>query len=278
MLRTVSLVFFALMLGACASPGYQTRAVLDSPPNVPRKAELDNVPFIEQSDRGYCGPSALAMALGAAGSDTGVEVLAQEVYQKQGRGSLQADLIAASRRRGRLVVQIEGLENLLKEVAAGHPVIVFENLALSWWPQWHYSVVVGYDLDAQELVRHSGKEAFLRESLNRFERGWQLGGYWGLVVLPPSELAAGAGEIGNLQAAAGLEQAGYRRESETAYRHILKRWPGSLGALIGLANVAYQRKDYRTAVSHLTRAVKKHPQSVAAKHNLAVAKKFARGG
>ena len=48
------------------------------------------------------------------------------------------------------------LADLLQEVAAGHPVIVLQNLGLEWIPVWHYSVVIGYDLSRGQLVLRSG--------------------------------------------------------------------------------------------------------------------------
>ena len=72
---------------------------------------------------------------------------------------------------------------MLTEIAAGNPVIIFENLALSWLPQWHYALALGYDLQRQEIILHSGHDANFRWDLSKFERSWMLGDYWGLVVL-----------------------------------------------------------------------------------------------
>lgn len=265
------LIFGSLLLGACATSGYQTRSVLDSPPDVPRKVRLEYVTFMDQSERGYCGPSSLSMALQAAGQSASPESLAEEIYSEKHGGSLQAELVATARKRGLLAVQIEGLANVLKEIAAGHPVILFENLGIRIWPKWHYSVAVGYDLDEQELILHTGHIANRSQSLNRFERGWKLAGYWGLVVLPVDELAEGAGELGNLQGALGLEQAGHVRDAEKVYTHVLQKWPNSLAARVALGNLAYARGDFAGAVKHLKQAVKAHPDSQAARHNLAVA-------
>lgn len=275
MFRAVLLAFLSLVLSACATSGHQTRAVLDAPPDVPRRVQLDHIPFVQQTEEGYCGPSALTMAMLSARHKVTREALVPEMYSTEKKGSLQADLLNTSRRHGLLAVQIDGLANLLKEVAAGHPVIIFENLGFGWWPKWHYSVVVGYDLDEQEIIRHSGDEPFMHQSMNHFERSWKLGDYWGLVVLSPEELAAGSGELGNLQGAVGLERSGHILEAEKVYGNVLMEWPSSLGALIGLGNLAYQRGDYRTAVAHLREAVKAHPEARAAKHNLEVAEKSA---
>lgn len=276
MFQTVFISLVSLVLCACATTGVQTRAVLDSPPDIARRAELTEVPFIPQKEEGNCGPSSLAMVMRSAGKEISPEALAAEIYRADKKGSLQAELIVASRQRGLLAVQIDGLANLLKEIAAGHPVIVFENLGLSWWPKWHYSVAVGYDLDQQEVIRHSGDDAFTHQSLNHFERSWKLADYWGLVVLPATELAAGATEVAHLQGAVGLEGAGHVREAEKVYRNVLKKWPGSLGALVGLGNLAYQSGRFTDAAAYLKKAVKDHPDAPAAIHNLKVAEQAGR--
>jgi hypothetical protein len=38
----------------------------------------------------------------------------------------------------------------LREVAAGNPVLVLQNLSFAWAPVWHYAVVMGYDADAAQ--------------------------------------------------------------------------------------------------------------------------------
>src|SRR5687768_13903322 len=177
MLQKLFLAASLSFLASCASVGVQTRAVLNSPPDIPPRAQIQNVPF-ENQTQGYCGPSALAMVMQWTGQTITVGEIAPEVYIDGQKGSLQTDLISASRRHGLLAVPIQGMEPLLKELAAGHPVIVFENLGFSWYPQWHYSVAIGYDLESQELIMHSGKTANKHLSLNHFERGWKLGDYW----------------------------------------------------------------------------------------------------
>ena len=98
-----------------------------------------------------------------------------------------------------------------------------------------------------------------------------LADYWGLVVLPPGQIAEAAGELANLVAAAGLEQANHLAEAYLSYTKIIEKWPTSLGALIGLGNIAYQKKEFAASVSFLRRAVKAHPNSAVAWHNLAIA-------
>ena len=98
-----------------------------------------------------------------------------------------------------------------------------------------------------------------------------LADYWGLAVLPPTELAATADEITHATAASTLEQLQYLNEAKTAYQSILKKWPGSFSALIGLGNIAYSMKDFSGSVRILKQAVRRHPESPVAWHNLAIA-------
>lgn len=267
-----NLLLTALWLGlsACATPARQTDAFLRGPRDIPERRELANVPFVKQTEN-FCGPATLTMAMQWAGKQVSVDEIAGQVFTPGKKGTLQLDLIGASRRQGLLAVPIQGISALLHEVAAGHPVLVLENLAFSWYPRWHYALVYGYDLKEPELLMHSGNEEAKRWSLRKFERSWLYSQYWGLVVLPPGEMAATADELAHAEGAAGLEQLGKFPEAELVYRNILKRWPGSLAALIGLGNISYARGEFGASVKILREATAAHPDSPEAWHNLATA-------
>ena len=269
-IRVIPLFLLLLVLEGCVSKAKQTDLWFASSHDIKSEHQVPQVPFIEQS-AGHCGPATMAMAMQWAGQPVNVETLAREIYDPQMKGSLQTDLIRVGRQHGMMAVVIEGLPTLLSEIQSGHPVLVFENLALRWLPQWHYALVFGYDLREQVVVMHSGPEAFKHWDMRKFERSWMLGDYWGLVVLPPGEVATAAGEIANLTAAAGLEQIGQAQAAEKSYRRILETWPGSLGSLIGLGNLAFLKKQPQVAVDYLQQAVQAHPEAPVAWHNLAIA-------
>jgi tetratricopeptide (TPR) repeat protein len=211
------------------------------------------------------------MAMNWAGKMISVEQISLQTFTPGMKGSLQSDLISASRRNGFMAVPIEGLPALLTEINSGHPVIVFENLALSWLPQWHYAIVFGYDLTKEEMIMHSGPDAFKHWDMSKFERSWMLANYWGLVVLPAGEISSSATELANSIAAAGLEQVGQKVAAEKSYSAILKKWPSSLTALIGSANLAFENNNYLLAVTYLQEAVKYYPNSATVWHNLTIA-------
>jgi len=254
-----------LALAGCATPEVAgLRADGDLPPRV----EIAGVPFHPQQAQ-YCGPAALATVLGWSGLPARQDALAAAVYTPGREGTLGHDLIAAAARHGRLAVPVADLPALLREVAAGHPVLVLQNLGLDWYPQWHYAVVVAYDLAAGELVLRSGAERRRVVALDTFARTWARADGWAILVLPPEVLPASAGEEAAVQAAAGLERAGRAAEAAIAYDTLLDRWPGSLAAAIGRGNVRYAAGDLDGAATAYRAALEHHPDAAALWNNLA---------
>lgn len=260
-----ALVLF-LALAGCATP--EVAGLRTDAGDLPMRAEVAGVPFHPQEED-YCGPAALATALGWSGLPTRQEALAAAVYTPGREGTLSHDLIGAAQRHGRLAVPVTGLPALLHEVAAGHPVVVLQNLGLDWYPQWHYAVVVGYDLEAGALTLRSGGERTRRVALDTFARTWARADRWAIVVLPPATLSASAGEASMVLAAAGLERAGRATEAALAYDAIVDRWPDSAAALIGRGNARYVAGDLQGAAQAYREALVRHPTSAAAWNNLA---------
>ena len=263
--RTVG-ALLVLALAACATP--QTERLLGTPTTLPPRAEVEGVPFFPQEEY-YCGPASLAMVLGWSGLPVTQDEVAAQVYTPGREGTLRSDVVAAARRKGRLAVPVDRLASLAAELAAGHPVVVFQNLGLGWFPVWHYAVAIGYDLDAGDLILRSGPDPRRVMPLGTFERTWARGDHWALVVLPPGDLPASADEVTVLRAATGLEQAGKPREAAAAYAAIAARWPDSLEAWIGLGNAAYGAGDLDAAEKAFRTAVGRHPDAAAAWNNLA---------
>lgn len=268
-------LLFVLLASSCAATARQTESVLAAPPEIPEAQEIQNISFIRQSDN-YCGPATLTMAMNWAGKNISVQQVADEVYTAGKKGSLQMDLIGSSRRQGLVAIPIQGMNALLQEVAAGHPVIILENLAFSWFPRWHYALVTGYDLKVPEVIMHSGADRSKHWSMRKFERSWVYGNYWGLVVLPLTKLAASADDLAHATAAAALEQLGKNAEAEIVYANILKKWPASLPALIGMGNTTFARGDFAAATAFLRVATQRFKNSAVAWHNRAIAEGAAR--
>jgi hypothetical protein len=258
-----------LALSGCISLP-QSEALREAPPaDLPRKAELTTVPFHVQDDF-LCGPATLAMVFDAAGVKASVAGLTPQVYLPGREGSLQVEMLGTTRRNGLVAYQIPPrLEGVLREVAAGTPVVVLLNLSVRMLPLWHYAVVIGYDLDAGEVVLRSGKRERLAYPTGLFEFLWQDSAHWAMVALPPGRMAATADEPGFAAAVAALEQVGRRREARESYLALLARWPTSHIGLIGLGNTEYALGNVAGAEAVFRRAALAHRDSAVAYNNLA---------
>jgi tetratricopeptide (TPR) repeat protein len=236
---------------------------------LPRQIELSEVPFFAQEDY-QCGPAALAMVMKHAGLAVDPEVLKPEVYLPGREGSLQVEMMGATRRHGLVAYQMSPvLGEVLEEVARGTPVVVLQNLALDWYPVWHYAVVIGYDLDKKEVILRSGRERDQRMSLVAFENTWARSAHWAMVAVSPEKVPYTAIESRYVAAVNAFGKVGQLPASRLAYLSAKKRWPDSLGVSIGLGNVAYLMKRMDEAEAEFRSAVTAHSDSVAALNNLA---------
>lgn len=260
---------FILCLGACANTP-QTRSLLDSSAsNLPRHTELTKVPFFSQ-ETFQCGPASLAMSLNAAGIAVTPETLKPELYLPDRHGSLQVEMLAATRRHGATAYQLAPeLNDMLREINAGTPVVVLQNLAFGWYPVWHYAVAIGYDLDRAEIILRSGPEQRQILPMTTFEYTWARSGYWSMVALPPGKIPETAEENSFIAAVSALEKISEPERAQSTYIAALNRWPGNLTAQIGVGNTAYRMKNLAQAEAAFRQAAQDHPDSVAAINNLA---------
>jgi tetratricopeptide (TPR) repeat protein len=258
----------ALALTGCASLWPQTALLREGlPQGLPERVELTEVPFFPQSEY-QCGPAALATALASSGVKVTPEDLVAQVYLPERKGSLQIEMLAAARRHGLVSYQLAPrFEDLLRELSAGTPVIVLQNLGFR--DGWHYAVAVGYDYERGELILRSGvtERRVLPFTVHEFV--WMRSGYWAMVAVPPERIPATADEARWLSAIAALERAGGAKSARSAYASFLKRWPENVNAAIGLANSHYALGELREAESMLRDAARRAPDSVIVLNNLA---------
>lgn len=262
------LFVFALLLGGCAT---QTQELMrqGAATGLPRRAELADTPFFAQ-ERYQCGPASLAMALRASGIAVTPDALVPQVYVPQREGSLQPEMLAAARRNGAVAVTIpRRLDALLAEVAAGHPVVVLQNLSLPVAPLWHYAVVIGYDLDSGDIILRSGTTERQTMPLSTFEHTWGRSDDWGMLALAPGKLPETVDEEGVTSALVAFEKAGNPQQAHKAYEAALQRWPRNISLLLGAGNTLYAAGDRKGAVLAFRRAADLHPDSAPAFNNLA---------
>lgn len=238
------------------------------PDGFPLQHRIVEVPFSAQTGD-QCGPAALAMVLQYNGVPATARELQAAVYTPGRKGSLQSGMVTAARRHDRLAYPIQGLDCLLREVAAGNPVIVLQNLGLQWIPRWHYAVVIGFDLQARSITLHSGKYAARRVALKTFLHTWRRAEYWGLLVLPPGRLPATVQAPLYLKSALGLQKAGFPASAVRAFQSAVRKWPDNTAARMGLGNALYASGDLPAAVDAFQQTVAIDSQHGAALNNLA---------
>lgn len=262
-------VFFLILalLSGCAT---QTQALLQrAPAQLPRRVELASTPFFAQ-ELYQCGPATLAMSLNAIGMNITPEALRPQVYVPQREGSLPTEMLAAGRRNGALAMTIPPrMDALLKELAAGNPVIVLQNLSLPWIPRWHYALAIGYDLDREEIILRSGTTERLPMSMSTFEHTWGRSHFWGMVTMPTDRLPATAEPDATIAALLALEKGSSPSQTHRAYATALERWPHHVELLLGYGNAAYAAGDRIAAAAAFRRATELRPDSAPAFNNLA---------
>lgn len=255
----------ALLLSLTACAVGPARVAEDKPLHT---VELANTPFFAQTQY-QCGPAALATVLVSDGVAVTPEQLIPQVYVPELRGSLQEEMIAATRRYDRVPYLLNpSLNSILTEVAAGTPVLVMQNLLLRIWPKWHYAVVVGYDSDSDSILLRSGTKERLSMKRVRFEATWNRADSWAMVAVEPHAIPATANPNNWLRAVSAFEELGRADIARTAYESAVMAWPDHALSWQALANAKYAMGDLIGAESALREALI-HQPSAGGYNNLA---------
>lgn len=252
----MGLIGLSVLTGCATSP--QTQKLLAQPASTFNATELADVPFYPQT-RYQCGPAALATVMQYRGRDVLPDELVSQVYIPEKQGSLQIEMVAATRKQGLMPYLLKPeLSALLSEVDAGNPVLVMQNLGLDWFPVWHYAVVVGYDLAEQHLILRSAETKRWISDMSTFERTWQRSDYWALVMVKPDQLPASSEPSVWLKTAFELEQVGQINAASQAYQTGLNRWPDSFETGLALTNLHYNQKNFSQADTVFESMVSQH--------------------
>lgn len=260
----LELFFILFLFTACATRGEKLKNKYSYPDK-----KVIPVEFISQA-KFHCAPAALTMLLHHSGHQTSLEQITGMLYTPEAKGTFQNDVVTATRRLGFMAIPIKKLSSLITEINQEHPVLVFQNLGLNWIPRWHYALVTGYDLKKNEMILHTGEQKNFRMKIPTFERIWDRVDEWGLIIVRPGEIPITASEEDMVATTAGLESAGKFDLAATSYEKILEKWENSLGALVGLGNIYYQKDDYKKSRTFLKQATEHHPKAAGAWYNYAL--------
>ena len=273
-LKTVCLraggLFILLWLGGCAATPQSDALTRHISAAFAKPTELTKTPFFAQKEY-QCGPAALATMLQAQDVKVTPDALKDEVYVPERKGSFQIEIVAATRRHALLPYILRPqLSDVLAEINAGRPVLVLQNEGVSWYPQWHYAVIIGYNLQEGRLILRSGTIKRYVMSIYTFERTWQRSQSWAMVTLKPGEMPVRPDEWRYLQAVVGFEQTHNWPLLETLYRAGLQQWPDSRDLHMGYGNVLYLQHRREAAATQYQTVLQQDPDFAPAHNNLAM--------
>ncbi|WP_246131664.1 PA2778 family cysteine peptidase [Pistricoccus aurantiacus] len=259
-----------LALTGCATEPRLSNSVTTG---LPQHVLLDGTPFHGQRDY-QCGPASLAMVLETSGVDASVDALIPQVFLPDREGSVQPEMQAAVRRYQRISYVIDNdFDALLEELAAGHPVVVMQNLALPVWPLWHYAVAIGYDLPAREIILHTGMTPGRATSFRTFDSTWARSDRWGMVALAPGELPASIEPSDAMEAIADFEKLNGAAAALPAWEALTRRFPNYAMGWFALGNARHAHGDFAGTIEAFQEAVWRDPGFAAAWLNLGLMQK-----
>ncbi|MDA8229970.1 MAG: PA2778 family cysteine peptidase [Magnetospirillum sp.] len=254
-MRALATVMCAGLLGACTldSDGSPPDATQQGEGQMPPDAMVDGVPFYAQN--GFrCGPAAMATMLAWSGVTAEPATLEGRFYNAP--KDPRTILVDTAQRFGRLAYPVSGTRAMHAELAAGHPVLILENLGVAGEPLWNCAVAVGYRDGGAVFLINGGDQPARPMSRGLLDRLWSDTERWGLVVLRPGEMPATARERPMVEAANGLARVGHHWEAVVSYDTVLSRWPSDADALLGLGASLYLLGDTRGAADAYRSAAK----------------------
>ena len=173
-------------------------------------------------------------------------------------------------RFGRLGYRIApDLPALLVELAPGHPVLVQLSRGRSLLSEWHFAVVVGYDVRTDTIVVREASRRRHALRARDFMRAWSNADRWGMLVLRPGELPAAVSTASYLQAAIEFERHARPQDSLLVFEAALRRWPDEPLAWMGRAVARLQAGDRTAAARDFVTSLRIDGSNALARNGLA---------
>jgi predicted double-glycine peptidase len=141
---------------------------------------IRNVPFFPQEDY-QCGPASLASLLNYRGVSVTPDEVAETIYSRSAKGTLNMDMILYAQSRGLEASQYSGgLDDLREKIDSDQPLIVLVDYGFSVLQANHFMVVIGYGEGG--VVANSGREEKKYIPMSDFLKSWKKTGYRTLLI------------------------------------------------------------------------------------------------
>lgn len=203
-----------------------------------------NLPRGQKAQDGLCAASALQILLKANEIDTNLSQLADRTLIPQKAGSLQSEVMAAARQHALLASELPpSIEYMLLELQADNPVVMLIDTGRWYKPNWHYTVLLGYDLNKSSALLSDLGEVPLKELENMSAKS----GFWAFTATRPPRLPVTVKGEKLISAVERLRSAGFIMEAKRAYMSALAKTPNDTKLIFALSNVYMQEELYDQA-------------------------------
>jgi ABC-type bacteriocin/lantibiotic exporter with double-glycine peptidase domain len=143
---------------------------------------IEDVPFYPQ-EAYQCGPAALAGVLNYWGFAVTPQEIAEEIFSKSARGTLNIDMVLYAQKNGLRATSYKGtIEDIKEKIHDGYPMIVLVDLGFSFYQANHFIVIIGFSQDG--VVVNSGKTNRRILSWKDFQKAWEKTHFWTLFITP----------------------------------------------------------------------------------------------
>lgn len=141
---------------------------------------IHGVPFYSQEEY-QCGPASLAGVMNFWKISITPADIAQDIFSKTARGTLNIDMVFYPATKGLSAEQYSGsINDLRQRIDAGYPLVVLVDYGFSVFQANHFMVVVGYSSDS--VIVNSGKEEGKHIPMDEFLKTWEKTKYWTLLI------------------------------------------------------------------------------------------------
>lgn len=128
---------------------------------------------------------------------------------------------------------------------------------------------MGYNLSKNEVLLHSGQEAYQKLSFQRFIKTWERGGHWAYVIVPAQVIPSTSSAEEVIENALLFEKLEKNKVATMIYQAMISRWPERFEAYLGLAGLLYKEGKKTEALTHIELALLKSPKNPALLFNAA---------
>ena len=220
MVQVFSRIRAALLLAGCAVVLAGCAGnVAPEVKRLPERVELSGTFY--RGEANQSAPQVLASLLSQQGIVITPGLLEKPLRLPGAEDKLQQNLQNLAREYGMVVYPLDkNLPALLKQVAAGYPVMVRFSEGSAFWAEPRYAILSGYDRNKQKVLLRAGMNRRELMSFSAFESAFEKSGGWAILIQKPSQIPADVDRQRWLKAADELSQAGQENEAAQAKKAL----------------------------------------------------------